>query len=356
MLPKRLIYSFTLILITALTLLLFYASTINAAEVKNIKPSQVGNRILFEFDVDGSAGEEADVSISLTINGKAYSSDNLHLEGDFGKTKAGRGKKIYWNVLQDFPKGLNSAFDVEINTGGKAFKDSLTGMEFVFVKGGCYQMGDTFGDGYAEEKPVHEVCVDDFYIGKYEVTQGQWKAVMGNNPSSFSSCGDNCPIENVSWDDAQDFINRLNQKTENNPQAPFGKGEFRLPTEAEWEYAAKSGGKSEKYSGSNDIDSVAWYSSNSRSKTHPVGQKAANGLGIYDMSGNVREWVSDWYGDKYYGESPKNNPKGPNSGSGRVLRGGSWNDNARSSRTAYRSWGIPDFRVSSFGFRLARTR
>jgi len=294
----------------------------------------------------------------LTISGKAYTSDNLHLEGDFGKVKAGKGKKIYWNVLQDFPKGLNSAFDVEINAGGKTFKDPTTGMDFVFVKGGCYQMGcgSWTSDCDGDEKPVHEVCVDDFYVGKYEVTQGQWKAVMGNNPSSFSSCGDNCPVEQVSWNDIQEFINRLNQKTKNNPQAPFGKGEFRLPTEAEWEYAARSGGKSEKYSGGNDVDSVAWYKDNSRNKTHPVGTKQPNGLGLYDMSGNVWEWVSDWYSSSYYSESSKNNPKGPNSGSNRVRRGGSWVSYAWSVRASDRFYNTPVFRSSDLGFRLAGSR
>lgn len=147
-------------------------------------------------------------------------------------------------------------------------KDPTTGMEFVYVDGGCYQMGDTFGDGESNEKPVHEVCVDDFYIGKYEVTQGQWKAIMrdnplGDNPSKFDECGDNCPVESVSWNDAQAFINKLNNKTGKN---------YRLPTEAEWEYAAKSGGKSEKYSGGNDVDSVAWYKDNSEKKHIPLEQ------------------------------------------------------------------------------------
>ena len=209
---------------------------------------------------------------------------------------------------------------------------------------GC---GSWTSDCNDKEKPVHEVCVDDFYIGKYEVTQGQWKAIMGNNPSSFSSCGDNCPVEKVSWNDIQDFIGKLNSKTGKN---------YRLPTEAEWEYAARSGGKSEKYSGGNDIDSVAWYGSNSGRKTHPVGQKAANGLGLYDMTGNVWEWVSDWYSSSYYSESPKNNPKGPNSGSHRLLRGGGWHGNSRNSRTAYRHGHSPDFRDVSDGFRLAGSK
>ena len=133
---------------------------------------------------------------------------------------------------------------------GKSYTDPTTGMEFVFVKGGCYQMGDTFGDGYSDEKPVHEVCVDDFYIGKYEVTQAQWEKVMGNNPSYFKNC-DNCPVEQVSWNDIQEFINRLNSKA--------GGNKYRLPTEAEWEYAARSGEKREKYSGGDDCDSVGWY-------------------------------------------------------------------------------------------------
>jgi formylglycine-generating enzyme required for sulfatase activity len=226
----------------------------------------------------------------------------------------------------------------------KTFKDPAIGIEMVSVKGGCYQMGDTFGDGDSNEKPVHEVCVDDFYMGKYEVTQGQWKAIMGNNPSSFKDCGDNCPVEQVSWNDIQDFINKLNQKT--------GK-KYRLPTEAEWEYAARSGGKNEKYSGSDDIDSVAWYDKNSGRETHTRGQKQPNGLGIYDMSGNVWEWVTDWYDSNYYKNSPKDNPKGVNSGSLRVRRGGCMRCDATRGHASFRGRGAPNERRSNVGFRLA---
>lgn len=234
-----------------------------------------------------------------------------------------------------------------------------TGIEMVFVKGGCYQMGDTLGDGGSDEKPVHEVCVDDFYMGKYEVTQGQWKAVMGNNPSYFKDCGDNCPVESVSWNDIQEFINKLNQKT--TPSIPLNKGGqsgmYRLPTEAEWEYAAKSvsggGGKNEKYSGSNNVDSVAWYSSNSGGKTHPVGTKQPNGLGIYDMMGNIWEWTNDWYDKDYYNNSPKNNPQGTNSGQSRVLRGGSWYDLPQYVRASNRGRVLPTARYDNNGFRLA---
>lgn len=220
--------------------------------------------------------------------------------------------------------------------------DSVTSMEFVSVPGGCFQMGDTFGDGQSNEKPMHEVCVDGFSVGKYEVTQGQWQKVMGNNPSAFKK-GDNYPVESVSWNDAQEFISKLNRQS--------GKS-YRLPTEAEWEYAARSGGKREKYSGSDNIDAVACYSSNSSSATHPVGAKAANGLGIYDMSGNAWEWCQDWFADSYYASSPRQNPLGPQSGSGRVIRGGSWFNVPWNVRAAYRNGYEPGYRNYRLGFRL----
>lgn len=225
-------------------------------------------------------------------------------------------------------------------------------IEMVQVKGGCYQMGDTFGDGVDEwEKPVHEVCVDDFTIGKYDVTQGQWETVMGNNPSFFKSCGDNCPVEQVSWNDAQDFIHKLNEMT----------GEkYRLPTDAEWEYAARSGGKHEKYAGTSDyakLNDYAWFEDNAGKKTHPVGRKKPNALGIYDMSGNVWEWVQDRNDDDvpYYKNSPRMNPPGPERGSHRIVRGGSWFNFARGIRTTVRRDGLPDRRSGGTGFRLAGT-
>jgi formylglycine-generating enzyme required for sulfatase activity len=219
-------------------------------------------------------------------------------------------------------------------------------MEFVFVKGGCFQMGNTFGDGEPDEKPVHEVCVDDFYMGKYEVTQGQWQTVMGANPSYFKECGVNCPVEQVSWNDVQEFISRLNQRS--------GK-RFRLPTEAEWEYGARSGGKREKWSGTSregKLGQYAWYDGNSAGRTHRVGEKRPNGLGLHDMTGNVWEWCSDWYGENYYRGRPRNNPKGPDNGSSRVLRGGSWGNSPRYMRAADRYEDIPTDRGGNYGFRL----
>ncbi len=249
-------------------------------------------------------------------------------------------------LLLSFVSVLHAADEETVKPEkGTTYLDSTTGMEFVLVKGGCYQMGDTFGEGDSSEKPVHEACVDDLYIGKYVVTQGQWQAIMGSNPSFFKNCGDNCPVENVSWNDTQKFIQKLNQKSDGN--------KYRLPTEAEWEYAARSGGKNEKYAGGNDIDSVAWYASNSGNKTHPVGIKAANGLGLYDMSGNVWQWVQDWYDDSYYKNSPRNNPPGPSSGDYRVLRGGSWTNTAATVRAAHRFANSPTDHYYFHGFRLA---
>jgi len=227
---------------------------------------------------------------------------------------------------------------------GSPFTDPVTGMEFVFIKGGCFDMGDTFGDGEADEKPVHQVCVDDFYLGKYEVTQGQWEKVMGDNPSRFK--GRDNPVERVSWNDVQQFIDHLNIQS--------GR-KYRLPTEAEWEYAARSGGEKEKYAGTSqesELGQYAWYYINSGKQTHPVGQKNPNALGLHDMSGNVWEWCSDWYGENYYKGRPRINPEGPGNGVNRVLRGGSWFDDPGWMRAAFRYGFPPPTPNSLFGFRL----
>ena len=214
----------------------------------------------------------------------------------------------------------------------------------VAVQGGTFTMGATSeqgSDAGSSEKPAHRVTLSNYYIGQTEVTQALWQAVMGSNPSKWK--GSNLPVEQVSWNDCQQFITKLNQLT--------GR-KFRLPTEAEWEYASRGGNKSRgyKYAGSNDIGSVAWYSDNSGKKTHPVGQKQAN---EYDMSGNVLEWCQDWYDKEYYSKSPSNNPCNNISGSDRVIRGGSWYLVAWSCRVAYRHCGAPDGSDFSLGLRLA---
>lgn len=210
----------------------------------------------------------------------------------------------------------------------------------VSVPAGCYLMGSD--SGMADEKPVHEVCVDGFRMGKYEVTQAQWEAVMGSNPASNKQ-GGNYPVESVSWNDAQEFIRRLNTATNQN---------FRLPTEAEWEYACRSGGKKEQYCGGDNLDDLAWYEDNSGGASHPVGTKQANGLGLYDMSGNVWEWCSDWYDENYYRSSPRQNPPGPSSGVSRVDRGGSWFRRSGYEYAAFRRGLNPGNRLGAIGFRL----
>ncbi len=230
--------------------------------------------------------------------------------------------------------------DPELDPVLEALAESM-----VFVEGGTFQIGATSeqgSDADTNEKPVHSVTLSHFYMGKYEVTQGQWKAVMGSNPSNFTG-DDNLPVERVSWKDVQEFIQKLNALT--------GKT-YRLPTEAEWEYAARGGKKSQgyKYAGSNTINKVAWYEKNSGYKTHPVGQKQPNELGLYDMSGNVSEWCQDWYGS--YSSFAQTNPTGPTSGSYRVLRGGSWGSDAGDCRVAYRNNLNPSIRNNHYGFRL----
>ena len=217
-------------------------------------------------------------------------------------------------------------------------------IDMICVEAGTFMMGATseMQNPYDDEKPVHQVTLtNDYYIGKYEVTQALWQAVMGSNPSSFK--GDNLPVECVSWNDCQDFIRKLNILT--------GK-RFRLPTEAEWEYASRGGRKSKgyQYSGSNNLSDVAWYYDNSGRSTHAVGTKQANELGIHDMTGNVWEWCQDWKDS--YSPSSQTNPSGPASGSHRVSRGGSWYVNARCCRSSYRNDSAPGNRYNDLGLRL----
>lgn len=247
---------------------------------------------------------------------------------------------IQWYEAQNGRSGLSSS-----NRISPTWLETLEG-NLVYVEGGTYRMGCTSeqeGDCEDDEKPVQRVTLSGYYLGKYEVTQSEWRMVMGNNSSSFGGC-DQCPVEQVSWDDIQEFMVKLNGLT--------GK-RYRLPTEAEWEYAARggSGSKGYKYSGSNNLDEVGWYGTNAGSKMHPVGQKLSNELGIYDMSGNVWEWCSDWYGD--YSDANHTNPSGSSSGTRRVLRGGGLDDSGRYCRVSFRHVTRPSFRNEDLGFRLA---
>ena len=252
--------------------------------------------------------------------------------------------------------GKKEVEELELNR----FRDSITGMQFMTVPAGCFQMGllPDEKDRYDDEDPVHKVCVDGFWMGQYEVTQGQWQKIMGENPAEFKK-GDNYPVERVSWEDAQKFISNLNKKS--------GK-EYRLPTEAEWEYAARAGTSTARHWGDDISCDKAMYENDPGSNedscvdyvrkrglipdsTAPVGSYPPNQFDLYDMMGNVWEWCADWYGD--YPSSPQTNPVGSSSGSGRVIRGGGWNFSPRNVRSANRVRYSPVRRFNRLGFRLA---
>lgn len=251
----------------------------------------------------------------------------------------------FLSVGEDMEQKTEQKTESAPQLGSQTF--TVNGVKFTMVpvEGGTFTMGATSeqgSDALEGEYPAHQVTLSDYYIGQTEVTQALWKAVMGSNPSD--SKGDNLPVEQVSWDDCQVFIQKLNQLT--------GK-QFRLPTESEWEYAARGGRKSRgyKYAGDNDIGLVAWYEDNSGNETHPVATKQANELGVYDMSGNVEEWCSDGYDG--YQSSSQSDPQGPSSGSDRVGRGGSFFFDARYCRVSNREYYTPDFRTFDLGLRLS---
>lgn len=227
---------------------------------------------------------------------------------------------------------------------------SFQGIRFILIEAGCFQMGSAKPptDRTAMETPSHKVCIDKpFYIGETEVTQKQWEDVMGNNPSKIKAY--NKPVDRVSWDDAQEFIRRLNEKD--------GGSYFRLPSEAEWEYAARAG-SDDDYSFGNDEKSLAqyaWFGNlGYKGSSHEVGLKQPNDWGLYDVHGNVWEWVQDWYDGAYYGKSPEKNPSGPETGKYRVYRGGSWVGKAVNLRSSVRFSALPTTRTHDIGFRLVR--
>ena len=230
--------------------------------------------------------------------------------------------------------------DLTFNVNGVQFR-------MKYVDGGSFMMGavDNDTEAYEWERPRHSVTLDSYYIAETQVTQELWQAVMGSNPSYFE--GDiHRPVEWVSWNDCQEFIKKLNTITGRT---------FSLPTEAQWEYAARGGKKSKgyKFSGSNNLGDVAWYKENSNNTTHPVAQKQSNELGLYDMTGNVWEWCQDWFNGAYYANSPQNNPQGPSSGVIRVLRGGSWFNGPGGCRVSYHDGDLPDYRGDYGGLRLS---
>lgn len=311
--------------------------------VSNVDTYQEGKNIIITYDID-KLGFVDFVFCSID-GGRTWGVPLKQVTGDVNKQVQAGSHRIVWDVLSEREKlaGANICFKVEVNSG--RFTVNGVSFEMVLVEGGTFRMGATSeqgDDAWNSEKPVHGVTLSSYYIGKTEVTQALWQAVMGSNPSNFN--GSNLPVECVSWNDCQEFIQKLNRLTGRN---------FRLPTEAEWEFACRGGNNSRgyKYSGSNNLGSVAWYDDNSGGQTHPVGTKAPNELGIFDMSGNVWEWCSDWYAN--YTSYSQTNPTGPQSGSDRVYRGGSWADYARNCRSSIRCHNAPAYRRITLGLRLA---
>ncbi len=290
----------------------------------SINLSWTGNAEYYEVYLGTSLGSYSKIATNITANNYILSSLNY-------------GTTYYWKVIG---KKDSKITESSVRNFSTKMVNSI-GMEFVLVEAGTFMMGSTSGD--SDEKPVHQVTLTkDYYIGKYEVTQKQWVAVMGSNPSNWK--GDNLPVEQVSWNDIQEFITKLNQKE--------GTDKYRLPTEAEWEFVARGGNKSKgyTYSGSNSIGEIAWYEDNAGGKTHEVGTKKANELGIYDMSGNVGEWCSDLYGA--YSSAAVSDPTGASRGSYRVCRGGFWLVNDPYCRVVDRRGTNPSYRLYYDGFRI----
>ena len=234
----------------------------------------------------------------------------------------------------------------KVPNAGKPYTESIIGMNFVWVPGSTFSMGDAFDEGVEDEKPVHEVTLSGFYMATCPVTQAQWKSLMPENPSSFVA--DDHPVEQVTLSDVQAFIDKLNAASKSGLH-------FNLPSEAQWEYAARSGGKNELYAGGQDPEAVAWFDENSSGGTAPVANKAPNGLGLYDMSGNVWEWCRDLYHSDAYRRHSKNDPVCTAGDTDRVIRGGSWNLDAWSARCSRRFRFDPELFGPALGFRVVMT-
>jgi sulfatase modifying factor 1 len=372
-----------LMMIWTLFLLLSEAS---AVEIQNVVVEQNGQDRVIHYDL---VGEElgADIELTIVVQGKSYSRKDLHLSGDIGTVKLGRKKSISWSVMQDFPEGTKGPVETRLSVGWALFKDRKTDMEFVTVTGGCFKMGDTFGDGSANEKPAHEVCLSDFAIGRYEVRVKEFEQFVNDTnyrtePERRDGCyswcekgwkkdrskhwrnpgfeqDDDHPVVCVSWNDAVKFAAWLSRKS--------GRV-YRLPTEAEWEYAARSRGKEVMYSWGNDGPSgniadecakrqcpimAIWPGyDDGYVYSAPVGKYKPNDSGLYDMAGNVSEWCQDWYDVYYFTVSPRSDPQGPSDGQYKALRGGSWSSAPDRQRILCRMGNEPHKGYANIGFRL----
>lgn len=346
--------------------LILICNEINAQQISNVHFEQQGKEIIIYYDLNGNANEQYDISVYCSTDGRnTWGSKLNHVSGEVGKKiSPGINHQITWDVLAEQERLVGEVRFEVIAT------NSL-GIEWIFVEGGTFQMGSNIGDD--DEKPVHTVTISDFYLSKYEITHKQYIDFLnaaGVNPDGskdgevylymdYICCSigyqerfffqgsqyadnENCPITGVTWYGAEAFCK-------------WAGG--RLPSEAEWKYAARGGNKSRgyTYSGSNTLNEVGWFLSNSESRSHPVGQKGPNEIGLYDMSGNVMEWCSDWYDAGYYSHSPESVPQGPSSGECKLLCGGSFLSFEFECRSASRFGFIKPTRFNyGVGFRVAR--
>ena len=338
--------------------MLSFCGLAGAQNISNVAFTRQDKEVTLTYDLS----KDANIRVCVSIDGGRYYGGYIeNMAGDIGKdVKAGKGKKI---IVYDLPDlrllpyepdstGFNASdtlirFSVEVDDGSVDIKVNNMKFRMMPVAGGTFTMGCTrprsAKHNYEAEFPTHKVTVDSFYMGKFEVTQRLWKEVMGDNPSRWTY-NDSLPVEQVSWNDVQMFIARLSQMTGYR---------FRLPTEAEWEFAARGGNLSKGYvypGQDGDPGAVAWYGMNSGNYTHPVGRKKPNELGLHDMAGNVWEWCSDWYGA--YSSEDQINPRGPKHGDSRILRGGSLNSPSWGCTVSDRSWYQPDYGYGFHGFRL----
>ena len=317
------------------------ALSVNPASL-NLSPNETGT-----CTVSGGTGPYTAVSGNTSVALTEVSGSTVFVRG----VQAGSATVTAWDSA-----GHSAGVSVTVSGGTPSTYTNSLGMTFILLSAGTFTMGSPSDEpgSYSNERPQHQVTLTRaFYMQNTEVTQAQWEAVMGSNPSHFSGCP-SCPVEEVSWDVIQGFLDHMKAR---------GEGAYNLPTEAQWEYAARAGSTTAFYNGGitetgsgydSNLNAIGWYTYNSDSETHPVAQKAPNAWGLYDMSGNVWEWCRDWYDGSYYDWGLRTDPMGPSSGSYRVKRGGSWGGNAKNCRSANRNYSSPDYRYYNIGFRLMR--
>ena len=333
-----------------------YNDTTNVQIILRILMS-ISGKVIDEITKEGIEGASIQIE---NYSSKITTGNN----GTFHLENIPAGANIFSVTKEKYAVKKESIFIYPDKTSNYEISLSkLTELQMIFVRGGTFRMGDTFGDGNYSEKPAHDVNLSSFYISKYEITQRNWIETMGNNPAKFWN--DDNPVESITWNDAIEFCNQRSileglqqcyRYEAGKIVCDFNANGYRLPTEAEWEFAARGGlqSKNTKFSGSSNISEVAWYYNNSDNAPHSVGLKSPNELGIHDMSGNVWEYCWDYYDENYYSQSPAQNPTGPLSGNSHVIRGGSWTDDAVFNKVYYRNYYENRARGSNVGFRIVR--